>query len=103
MNKYGKALMSVLVITLLLIPMIPLMTLSFGTPAGADADNWYMTVDGVAHDDTYTLYPYFWDFTEDPEDRYFEPHSIKVGFSQFGELINSRENAPGIGNIGLQY
>ncbi|MCP8305217.1 MAG: hypothetical protein H3Z50_07125, partial [archaeon] len=97
MNKYGKSMMSVLVITLLLIPILPIVTLSFGVPPGADSSDWYKTVEGVAHDDTYTLYPYFWDFTEKPKDRLFEPSSIQIGFSKFGEMINSYDN------IGLQY
>ncbi|HEY4674614.1 MAG TPA: hypothetical protein VIH48_01015 [Candidatus Bathyarchaeia archaeon] len=51
----------------------------------ADPSNWYMTVPGVLDTDTYWLYP-------------FEINSsLKIGFSKFGELINSNDNT------GLEY
>jgi hypothetical protein len=51
----------------------------------ADPVDWYMTVPGVLDTDTYTLYPFSTD------------ESLSIGFSQFGEMINSDEN------VGLQY
>ncbi|MEM2922076.1 MAG: hypothetical protein QXF26_07150, partial [Candidatus Bathyarchaeia archaeon] len=56
----------------------------FGQPAGADVPEWYRTVAGVLHSDTYALYPYL-------------KKSLKVGFSKFGELINA------IDKVGLEY
>ncbi len=46
--------------------------------------NDYMTVEGVLHNDYYVLYPY-------------EKKSLKIGFSKYGELINT------IDNVGLEY
>jgi hypothetical protein len=52
--------------------------------AAAESADWYMTVPGVLHSDTYVLYPY-------------KTNSIKVGLSKYGELIDSNQN------IGLEY
>jgi hypothetical protein len=52
---------------------------------GADPSSWYMTVSGVLDTDTYALYPF-----ENDE-------SLTIGFSQFGELIDSSTN------VGLEY
>lgn len=67
-------------------------TLSFLAPAiyintaySSDSSSWYKTVNGVLSTDTYELYPY--DTSK----------SLKIGFSQFGEMINS------IDNVGLEY
>jgi hypothetical protein len=49
-----------------------------------DPAEWYMTVPGVLDSDYYTLYPY-------------ENKSLKLGFSKYGELINSAVN------VGLEY
>ncbi len=54
------------------------------TVAAADPTDWYMGANGVLATDTYALYPY-------------EQKNIKLGFSQFGELINSNTN------VGLEY
>ena len=50
-----------------------------------DPAEWYMTVPGVLDSDYYTLYPYMTD------------ESLTIGFSKFGEMINS------IDNVGLEY
>jgi hypothetical protein len=50
-----------------------------------DPTDWYMNVAGVLNSDSYSLYPYKND------------KSLKIGFSQFGEMIDS------INNIGLEY
>ncbi|MGQ9469175.1 MAG: hypothetical protein ACUVTD_05035, partial [Nitrososphaerales archaeon] len=87
MGKYTKASISILVISMLFVSSLPLMTRmtsGFGVPPGADPPEWYMTVQGVLDTDTYTLYPY-------------EQKSLKIGFSQFGEMIDS------INNVGLEY
>jgi hypothetical protein len=46
--------------------------------------SWYYTETGVLHTDSYTLYPY-------------SNGTLKVGFSQYGELIDNNQN------VGLQY
>ncbi|MCP8321940.1 MAG: hypothetical protein H3Z52_13555, partial [archaeon] len=84
MNKYTKAIMSVLVMSMLFVSATPLMTKAWQEPTGADAASWYKTVNGVLSTDTYELYPY-------------EKKDLTVGFSQFGEMIDSTTN------IGLQY
>lgn len=50
-----------------------------------DPSDWYLTVNGVLDTDYYSLYPYETD------------KSLKIGFSKFGELINSDDN------VGLEY
>ncbi|GIU72430.1 MAG: hypothetical protein KatS3mg003_1909 [Candidatus Nitrosocaldaceae archaeon] len=52
-----------------------------------DPDTWYTTVAGNLDSDTYDLYPYKNDA------------SLKIGFSRFGEMINSVENT----RVGLEY
>ena len=51
----------------------------------ADPTDWYTNVAGVLSSDSYSLYP----FNDDK--------SLKIGFSKFGEMIDS------INNIGLEY
>jgi hypothetical protein len=53
--------------------------------AATDPSDWYMTVPGVLNTDYYTLYPYETNA------------SLTIGFSKFGELINSANN------VGLEY
>ena len=50
-----------------------------------DPSSWYMTKSGVLSSDYYTLYPFATDA------------SLKVGFSKFGEMIDSNTNT------GLEY
>ncbi|MEM2126852.1 MAG: hypothetical protein QXH67_01335 [Candidatus Bathyarchaeia archaeon] len=50
----------------------------------SDPADWYMTVNGVLHNDYYVLYPY-------------ELRSLKIGFSKYGEMINTLDN------VGLEY
>ena len=73
-------LMTTLMILSLLVPMI-----SVNTAMAADPSSWYMTVNGVLDSDYYTLYPFETDT------------SLKVGFSKFGELIDSTNN------VGLEF
>ncbi|MEM3078532.1 MAG: hypothetical protein QXR38_03445, partial [Nitrososphaerales archaeon] len=84
MDKRAKSLVSFLVCAALLVSATPFMASGFGVPAGADASDWYMTVSGVLDTDKYSLYPY-------------KATSLKIGFSKFGEMINSIEN------VGLEY
>jgi len=66
---------------MILAMMIPLVTVK----AAVDPTDWYKTVPGVLATDYYTLYPYETD------------KSLNVGFSKFGELIDSSTNT------GLEY
>jgi len=51
-----------------------------------DPDDWYTNVSGVLASDYYSLYPFY-------------QKNLKIGFSKFGELIDSRSSY----NIGLEY
>ncbi|MEM2873600.1 MAG: hypothetical protein QXD82_05475, partial [Nitrososphaerales archaeon] len=84
MDKRAKSLLSILVCAVLLVSATPFMASGFGLPPGADASDWYMTVNGVLDTDKYSLYPY-------------KATSLKIGFSKFGEMINTIEN------VGLEY
>ncbi len=55
-------------------------------PVIADPDSWYMNVSGVLASDYYSFYP-------------FNAKSLKIGFSKFGEMIDSRATQ----NVGLEY
>jgi len=51
-----------------------------------DSSSWYMNVSGVLASDYYSLYPFY-------------EKSLKIGFSKFGEMIDSRPTE----NVGLEY
>jgi hypothetical protein len=51
-----------------------------------DPDSWYTNVSGVLVSDYYSLYP-------------FNAENLKIGFSKFGEMIDSRATQ----NVGLEY
>jgi hypothetical protein len=80
--------------------MIILLTPTFLVPfatvhAVTDPTGWYTTVNGVLTSDYYTLYPY-------------TQKSIDLGFSKYGELINSTKGGsipsdPTTRGVGLQY
>jgi hypothetical protein len=72
--------MTVVILLSLAAPLIAILPVK-----AADPSDWYMTVNGVLDSDYYSLYPYE---TAD---------SLKVGFSKYGELINSAAN------VGLEY
>jgi len=79
-----KSLIAILMTTVILLSlMAPL--LSIPIVQAADPSSWYKTVNGVLATDYYSLYPY----ETNP--------SLKIGFSKFGELINSDDN------VGLEY
>src|SRR4030043_232769 len=84
MKSMKKSLIALLIIVMLLLslaaPLIAILPVS-----AVDPSDWYMTVNGVLDSDYYVLYPYETDA------------SLKVGFSKFGELINSEDN------VGLEY
>jgi hypothetical protein len=71
----------------ILLALIPMLSIAVATVSveAADPSDWYMTVNGVLSSDYYSLYPY-------KDDK-----SLKIGFSKYGELINSNEN------VGLEY
>lgn len=69
-------------ITLLTTLLVPIFLIQIAQ--ATDPSDWYMTVDGVLDGDYYTLYPY-------------TDKSLKIGFSKFGEMINSDDN------VGLEY
>ena len=76
-----KTLMTIITATLLLSLFVPsLMSVANAT----DPSEWYMTVPGVLDTDTYSLYPY-------------NAKSMNIGFSKFGEMINTLDNT------GLEY
>ena len=80
MNKSIVAIIATAVIFLSL--LAPLVTT---VQATTDPSSWYKTVNGVLSSDYYTLYPYETNA------------SLKIGFSKFGEMINSNDN------VGLEY
>jgi len=57
---------------------------AFQVVVAVDSASWYKTVNGVNFSDYYTLYP-------------FQNHSLDIGFSKYGEMIDS------VNNVGLQY
>ena len=67
--------------------LLALATPLIAVPAvsAADSADWYKTVNGVLSTDAYSLYPYS------------TYNSLKIGFSKFGEMINSDNN------VGLEY
>ena len=78
-----KSVIVMLMATVIIVSFLGVSFFSQITQA-ADPTDWYMTVNGVLDNDTYALYPY-------------AAESLEVGFSKFGELINSNTN------VGLEY
>lgn len=79
-----KKLLTMLTITIITVTLVtPLLLIKPVT--ATDPTEWYMNVNGVLSSDYYDLYP-FRDNT-----------SLKIGFSKFGEMIDSTNN------IGLEY
>ncbi|TSA57066.1 hypothetical protein D4R42_02335 [bacterium] len=81
--KQKQSLMIFATITMLTTLLVPMFLMQI--TQAADPSGWYKTVDGVLDTDYYTLYPYETD------------KNLKIGFSKFGELINSEDN------VGLEY
>jgi hypothetical protein len=80
-----KSLIAIVMTAVMLLSMvIPLISIS-SVKAATDPSDWYKTVNGVLDSDYYSLYP----FEKDA--------SLKIGFSKYGELINSDAN------VGLEY
>jgi hypothetical protein len=75
---------TVIAIVMTALMMISIMAPLLSTGQAADSGD-YMTVNGVLDSDYYVLYPYETDA------------SLSVGFSKYGELINSEAN------VGLEY
>lgn len=88
----SKIVLSILIATILLVQGVAVMP-SYAQevePAvtnNADPSNWYTVVAGNLDSDRYDLYPYEHD------------ESLTIGFSRFGEMINSIDNT----RIGLEY
>lgn len=75
---------SVIGLLMTAVMMLSLATPIISTASAADPSEWYSTVSGVLSTDYYTLYP-------------FEKNNLVIGFSKFGELINSATN------VALEY
>jgi hypothetical protein len=78
-----KSLLAILMATVFLLSMLAPLVIVVNAVA-PENPSWYYTESGVLHTDSYTLYPY-------------SNGSMKVGFSQYGELIDNNQN------VGLQY
>jgi len=79
-----KKILAMLTITLVIATVFT-PTLLINPVNATDPTDWYTNISGVLDTDTYSLYP----FKQDK--------SLKIGFSKFGEMIDS------INNIGLEY
>jgi hypothetical protein len=79
-----KSLIGILMTTVILMALaVPL--ISVPTVSAADSADWYKTVSGNLTTDAYVLYPFS------------TYNNLKIGFSKFGEMINSNDN------VGLEY
>jgi hypothetical protein len=78
-----KSLIGILMTTVMLVSII-LPIISIPAVSAADSADWYKTVSGNLSTDAYSLYPYL-------------PSDLKIGFSKFGEMIDSSTN------VGLEY
>jgi len=85
MEKRKKILSILAIATIAITIFIPTLLIKPAT-ATDDPDSWYTNVSGVLASDYYSLYP-------------FNKKNLKIGFSKFGELIDSRSDY----NIGLEY
>jgi len=85
MKKMKKSLIAILMTAVMLLPLVAPMLSIQPVQAAVDPSSWYKTVPGVLNTDYYSLYPYETNT------------SLTLGFSKFGELINSNDN------VGLQY
>jgi hypothetical protein len=81
--NYKKLSTTLVTLTIVIGLLVP--TIFIHSALAADPSDWYMTVDGVLDSDYYALYQYETD------------KSLTIGFSKFGELINSETNT------GLEY
>jgi hypothetical protein len=75
-----------IITTIVLIATIFAPLLLIKPVTAGDPDSWYTNVSGVLASDYYSLYP-------------FNAKSLKIGFSKFGEMIDSRATQ----NVGLEY
>jgi hypothetical protein len=80
MERKKLVIATVMSILILLTIFCPILMVAKAT----DPSDWYTTESGVLDSDYYSLYPY-------------SPKSLKLGFSQFGELIDGNTN------VGLEY
>jgi hypothetical protein len=84
MEKEKKILSILAIMTIAVTIFAP--TLLIKTASATDPDAWYTNVSGVLASDYYSLYP-------------FNKKNLKIGFSKFGEMIDSRSTY----NVGLEY
>jgi hypothetical protein len=80
-----KTILVILTATLFMVTIFA-PTLLIKPASAADPDSWYTNVSGVLASDYYSLYP-------------FNQKSLNIGFSKFGEIIDSRSTY----NLGLEY
>ena len=80
-NKIIATIIATIITTAIFAPILLIRPVT-----AADPDNWYTNVTGVLDSDYYSLYP-------------FNAKNLKIGFSKFGELIDSRSTQ----NVGLEY
>jgi hypothetical protein len=86
-QKKFIGLITIAILALNLVLLVPSMSMAEEEPVSVswtESPADYMTVSGVLDSDYYVLYPY-------------ELRSLKIGFSKYGELINT------IDNVGLEY
>ncbi|MEM4274817.1 MAG: hypothetical protein QXK74_02690 [Candidatus Nitrosocaldaceae archaeon] len=89
-EKHSKIILATFLATILLLQtayMLPVNAQVEPSSANSDPSTWYTTVAGNLDTDTYDLYPYEHD------------ESLTIGFSRFGEMINSINSV----RIGLEY
>jgi hypothetical protein len=83
--KMKKSIIAILATAVMILSFLgPIMFAQKAYGILADPTSYYMTENGVLGTDSYVLYPYM-------------ANSTKLGFSQFGELIDSNTN------VGLEY
>jgi hypothetical protein len=86
-QKKFIGLITIAILALNLVLLVPSVSMAEEEPVSVswtESPADYMTVSGVLDSDYYVLYPY-------------ELRSLKIGFSKYGELINT------IDNVGLEY
>jgi hypothetical protein len=84
MEEKKKIISILAIMTIAITIFVP--TLLINTASATDPDSWYTNVSGVLASDYYSLYP-------------FNKKNLKIGFSKFGEIIDSRSTY----NVGLEY
>ncbi len=92
---YSKSILAIFLATILMVQSVSMVPINAeeieieveAVSNNPDPSGWYTIVNGNLHTDTYDLYPYE------------TGASVKIGFSRFGEMINSQNNI----RVGLEY